>query len=225
MNAGIADRRQMRLLSDTGTGRSFAVVFDDPNYGELAAAIAAAIAGRARTVVIQSDQITGDSWRPLSDELASLLAELKIKQGTFVGLAAGAALVQNLALDNAKLARTLVIVDASLRAHPTRFERMLDAVESRLPFGLPLRLGSKSFNIRAYAHRLRCPMLLVSTSRASSFVNRELRDLGGVAPTAWYVDISGATSTDSEAGKLADIVLAFHDTPAKCPQKNLKEAI
>lgn len=215
----------MQVISDAGSGRSFVVVFDDPAYSDFAKAIAAAIADRARAVVVQSDRITGDSWRDLSSALANLLVELRIKQGSFVGLAAGAALVQNLALENPKLVRTLVIVDASLRAHPSKFERVLDSVESRLPFGLPLRLGSKSFNIRAYAHRLRCPMLLVSTERASGFVTRELRDLGLVAPTAWYVALSDSDAQGSEASELADLVLTFHDTPAKCPQKNLKEAV
>jgi hypothetical protein len=68
-------------------------------------------------------------------------------------------------------------------------------------------------------------MLLVSTDRASSFITRELRDLGLVAPTAWYVALAAASSPHDEAAELADWVLTFHDTPAKCPQKNLKEAI
>jgi pimeloyl-ACP methyl ester carboxylesterase len=222
LSAGI---NEMRVILDQGSGRSFVVVFDDPDYSGLAQAVAAAIAGRARTVVIQSDAVTGDSWSNLADTLTALLVDLKIKQGSFVGLAAGATLVQNLALDNPKLVRTLVVVDASLRAHPTRFERVLDSVESRLPFGLPLRLGSKSFNIRAFAHRLRCPMLLVSTERASSFISRELRDLGLVAPTAWHVALAGASNPQDEAAELAELVLTFHETPAKCPQKNLREAI
>jgi pimeloyl-ACP methyl ester carboxylesterase len=218
-------KKTMQVLLDQGSGRSFVVVFDDPNYLSLAQAVARAIADRARVVVIQSASVSGDSWRGLADDFAAELAELKIRQGSFVGLAAGATLVQNLALDNPKIVRTLVVVDASLRAHPSRFERMLDAVESRLPFGLPLRLGSKSFNIRAYAHRLRCPLLLVSTQRASSFISKELHDLGLVAPTAWFVEIAAAAGRDEEAGELADLVLTFHDTPAKCPQKNLKEAV
>ena len=163
MGVQSAEINQMRVILDQGSGRSFVVVFDDPNYSELAQAVAAAIAGRARTVVIQSDPITGDSWSNLADTLAALLVDLKIKQGSFVGLAAGATLVQNLALNSPKLVRTLVVIDASLRAHPTRFERTLDALESRLPFGLPLLLGSNSFNITAFAHRLRWLILLVST--------------------------------------------------------------
>jgi pimeloyl-ACP methyl ester carboxylesterase len=175
-------------------------------------------------VVVRISSVTADSWRALAERFEALLSENKVRQASFVGVAAGATIVQDLALAAPKLVRTLVIIDASLRPHPTRFERFLDRVEASLPFGLPLRLGSQGFNVRAYAHRLRCPMLLVSTSRASRFVSNELHALGSVAPTAWYVDLRISDAT-SEAKELASYVLAFQDTPAKCPQKNLQEAV
>jgi pimeloyl-ACP methyl ester carboxylesterase len=221
------DAKQVNLvtvLSDQGSGRSFVVVFDDHRYLELARAVAGVIADRARTIVIESAPVTGESWRSLAAEFEAALAAAKVRQASFVGIGAGATLVQNLALDTPKIVRTLVIVDASLRAHPSRWERIVDAVEAKLPFGLPLRLGSKSFNVRAFAHRLRCPMLLVSSQQASRFISNELRDLGKVAPTAWYVQLH-ATSREDEAAELGDLVLQFHDTPAKCPQKNIQEAV
>lgn len=215
---------EVRVVSDQGAGRTFVVVFDDPSYLPLVQAISAAIALNARAVIVQSSSVTAESWRTLSEGVQSTLTALKIRQASFVGVAAGAALVQDLALIASKLVRTLIIIDASLRPHPSRWERLLDALEERLPFGLPLRLGSKSFNVRAFAHRLRCPMLLVSTRRASRFVSRELHSLGEVAPTAWYVRVQ-AERPDEEAAELAEYVLAFQDTPAKCPQKNIQEAV
>jgi pimeloyl-ACP methyl ester carboxylesterase len=214
----------VRVLSDQGSGRAFITVIDDPAYVELAQAISAAVGQRARSIVIQSEAITAESWRALALSFEQSLVSLNIRQASFIGVAAGATLVQNLALENPRVVRTLVIVDASLRPHPTRAERILDGIEQRLPFGLPLRLGSKGFNVRAFAHRLRCPMLLVSTRRASSFVSHELRVLGTVAPTAWFVQLS-ATSDQGEAQELCDLILTFQDTPAKCPQKNLQEAV
>lgn len=212
------------VVSDEGSGRTFVVVFDDLEYLPLVKAIAVTISGSARVVILQSSSVEGDSWRPLAERFEQLLSELKVRQASFVGVAAGATLLQNLALTTPKLVRTLIIIDASLRPHPSRFERFLDALEARLPFGLPLRLGSKSFNVRAFAHRLRCPTLLVSTQRASRFVSRELRSLGEVAPTAWCVQLHSQSGA-AEASELAQYVLAFQDTPAKCPQKNLQEAV
>jgi pimeloyl-ACP methyl ester carboxylesterase len=215
---------EVKVVSDQGSGRAFVVVFDDPAYLSLVLSIGDAIAKSARAVILQSAPVTGESWRGLADTLGAQLTELKVRQASFVGVAAGATLVQDLTLTNPKIVRTLVIIDASLRPHPSRFERALDAIEARLPFGLPLRLGSKSFNVRAFAHRLRCPMLLVSTRRASAFVCRELHALGEVAPTAWHVEVE-SEGFSAESAELADYVLAFQDTPAKCPQKNLQEAI
>lgn len=214
----------VKVISDNGSGRGFVVVFDDPSYLSLVESIASAISLTARAIVLQTTSVNHDSWRELSRVFQDTLGDLKVRQASFVGVAAGAALVQDLTLTNPKIVRTLVVVDASLRPHPSRFERLLDALEARLPFGLPLRLGSKSFNVRAFAHRLRCPMLLVSTRRASSFICRELQALGDVAPTAWNVSV-GADAPNDESRELADYVLAFQDTPAKCPQKNLQEAV
>jgi pimeloyl-ACP methyl ester carboxylesterase len=214
----------VQVISDQGSGRPFITVVDDPSYLPLASEIATAVSQKARAIVIQSESITVESWRALADAFEGTLASLNLRQASFIGIAAGSTLVQNLALENPKVVRTLVIVDASLRPHPTKLERLLDGLEQRLPFGLPLRLGSKGFNVRAFAHRLRCPMLLVSTRRASSFISQELHTLGAVAPTAWFVQLSAASEV-GEAQEMCELILTFQDTPAKCPQKNLQEAV
>ncbi len=215
---------EVRIVSDSGSGRVFVVVFDDEAYRPLVQSIGASIGHSARAVIVQISSVTADTWPALSARFEEILAELKVRQASFVGIAAGATIVQDLALSSPRLVRTLVIIDASLRPHPSRLERLLDRLEASLPFGLPLRLGSQGFNVRAYAHRLRCPMLLVSTWRASRFVSNELHALGRVAPTAWYVAIQ-SNEIAEEARELACYVLAFQDTPAKCPQKNLQEAV
>jgi pimeloyl-ACP methyl ester carboxylesterase len=214
----------LKVVSDQGSGRAFITVIDDPAYRELAIAIAGAVGQRARAIVVETDSISPESWKALALSFEQTLASLNIRQASFIGIAAGATLIQNVALENPRVVRTLVIVDASLRPHPTIIERILDGIEQKLPFGLPLRLGSRGFNVRAFAHRLRCPMLLISTRRASSFISHELRELGTVAPTAWFVQL--ATGSDQhEAQEMCDLILAFQDTPAKCPQKNLQEAV
>lgn len=215
---------EVRIVSDAGSGRVFVVVFDDEAYSPLVQSISVSIAQSARAVIVKTSSVTADTWATLSERFQETLTEMKVRQASFVGIAAGATIVQDLALICPKLIRTLIIIDSSLRPHPSRFERLLDRLEASLPFGLPLRLGSQGFNVRAHAHRLRCPMLLVSTGRASRFVSSELHRLGRVAPTAWYVAIHSDDVVD-EAKELASYVLAFQDTPAKCPQKNLQEAV
>jgi pimeloyl-ACP methyl ester carboxylesterase len=171
---------------------------------------------------VEAPAITADNWRELAQSLERLLASLSIRQASFVGLGAGAALIENLALENPKIVRSLVVVDASLQPHPSTWQRLIDSIERALPFGLPLRLGSRGFNVRAYAHRLRCPVLAVETKRASSFIRSELESLGMLAPTAWTVRLK-AVGGDAEISELGDLVWAFQDAPAKCPQKNRQE--
>jgi pimeloyl-ACP methyl ester carboxylesterase len=211
------------VLSDVGSGRAFITIIDDDRHASLAKEIVGRIATRARSILLRSASVTDRNWSRLSDELVTTLAELQIRQASVVGIGAGATLAQNLALGSPKSVRSLAIIDASSRPHPKRWERYVDWIEERLPFGLPLRLGSVGFNSKAYLHRLRCPLLAITTGDASSFVREELKGLAARAPTAWGVELAGTHREQVE--ELVAALLAFQDTPAKCPQKNLKEAV
>lgn len=208
----------IRVLSDSGSGRTFITVVDDSSYLPFATAVAEKLAKKARSVLLMSASVTAQSWEALSLELSKKLSELNVRQASLVGLGAGATLAQNLALNQPKVVRTLAIVDASSRPHPSRWERFVDWVEEHLPFGLPLRLGTQGFNVKAYLHRLRCPVLVIATGRASSFLREEVHTTALRAPTAWRVILSGPI--DSQIVELSDTLLSFQDTPAKCPQKN-----
>lgn len=112
------------------------------------------------------------------------------------------------------------MVDSPTRPHPTWVERLIDRLEEWLPFGLPLRIGAKGFNIKAYLHRLRCPVLLIATGRVGAFVRSDLQMSALRAPTAWSVSLEG--SEDEQLEQLSEALLVFQDVPAKCPQKNSK---
>jgi pimeloyl-ACP methyl ester carboxylesterase len=214
----------MQVLSDIGTGRSFVTIVDDDQYVALVNAVAGQISQRARSVVLKTPPVLADNWSSIAKDMAEVLSGLGIRQSSFIGVGSCAALAEDLALTAPKSVRSLVVIDSPLRPHPTMWERLVDALERRLPFGLPLRLGSKGFNVRSYAHRLRCPVLTVATRRATQFVKSELAALGNLAPTSWHLSLRGVTETD-EARELCDIVVGFQDTPAKCPQKNRQEAV
>lgn len=210
----------IRVLADTGSGRAFITVVDEEAYLPFATAVAEKLAQRARSVLVMSSAVSAASWQELSRCFNEKISELNIRQMSLVGFGAGATLVQNLALHQPKLVRSLAIVDSSSRPHPTRWERCVDWLEEHLPFGLPLRLGTTGFNVKAYLHRLRCPLLVISTSKASGFIQEEARSMSLRAPTAWRVSLLG--SPDSQIAELSETLLAFQDTPAKCPQKNQK---
>lgn len=214
----------VHVLSDVGSGRSFVTIVDDDCYMELITSVSSRISHRARSVVLKTPPVLADNWRVLAKDMTDRLSGLGIRQASFIGVGSCAALAEDLALSAPKSVRSLVVIDSPLRPHPTRWERIVDAIESRLPFGLPLRLGLRGFNVRSYAHRLRCPVLTVATPRASQFVASELAALGGLAPTSWHLSLKGVSAAD-EARELGDIVVEFQDTPAKCPQKNRQEAV
>jgi pimeloyl-ACP methyl ester carboxylesterase len=218
----LPQQSEIQVLSDTGSGRTFITILDDRSYLPFAAAVAEKLSSRARSVVLMSSAVNVASWEDLSRKFGEKLSELGVRQASLVGMGAGATLVQNVALDQPKLVRSLAMVDSSSRPHPTRWDRCVDWLEERLPFGLPLRLGTKGFNVRAYLHRLRCPVLLIATSKASSFMQEEVRTMALRAPTAWRVFLGG--TEEEQISELSDTLLTFQDTPAKCPQKNQKGA-
>ena len=211
------------VLSDSGSGRTFITIIDDESFEPLARAVADRLSGRARSVLLLSKSVNAQTWHELSDVFASTLARLQMRQVSLVGIGAGATLALNFVLSSPKTVRSLAIVDASSRPHPRWWERYVDWVEEHLPFGLPLRLGSVGFNAKAYLHRVRCPLLAITTAGASSFIREELRTLSARAPTAWGIELKG--TREEQVEELTMALLAFQDTPAKCPQKNMKEAV
>ena len=209
----------LQVLSDHGAGRVFLTLVDDLAYLPLAESVALHVSKKARAVTVASAPVTAASWESLSESLAEILKQLGIRQVSMIGLGGAATLAQNLALAHPKLVRTLAVVDATSRPHPTRWERIVDRVEENLPFGLPLRLGTRSFNIKSYVHRLRCPLLVIGTKRAGMFVRNELESVSRLAPTAWHVMVEH-DDAEQEIDELTTTLLAFQDVPAKCPQKN-----
>lgn len=209
------------VVYDSGAGRPLLFVAEEGIYHRLAEHLATGLSNKTRAIIVRCDVITSENFESLTEQIRTVLSELGIRQAQFVGLGSGATLIQNLALQAVKLVRSMVVIDASMRPHPSAVERVLDSLEQRLPFGLPLRLSSGGFNVRALAHRLRCPVLLVATKRTSSFIKRELRELSYKAPNAWYIDIAGI---NDDCDELTGLISAFQGIPAKSPQKNLQIA-
>jgi pimeloyl-ACP methyl ester carboxylesterase len=191
-------------------------VVDDPAYLPMVEASAGYLERSARCVVLESSAVTGTNWLSLSEQVYAQLLQLGVRQASLIGIGACATLAQSIALREPKLVRSMVVVDAATRPHPSRWERVVDAIERRLPFGLPLRLGMQGFNVRSFSHRFRCPLLLITTRRAGSFVREELRAFADLAPTAWRVDLSAVAD---EGRQVAETLEAFQSTPAKCPQR------
>jgi hypothetical protein len=213
-----ADSPRLEVVSDVGSGRAFVLLVDDEEYTSLAVAVAGVIAAKNRSIVLRSAPVNSTNWSECTSALQQTLKDLSVRQGSFICFGAGATLVQNLVLGEPKSVRSLVLIDSSSRPHPTMMERCVDRVESLLPLGLPLRLGSGGFNVRSYLHRMRCPILVVTTQRAGAFLQDDANTVAACAPTAWRIMLG---TREAEEQLLSEAILNFQDTPAKCPQKNL----
>lgn len=205
----------IKTISDAGKGRPFVIIHEQEAYTEFSARVSQALSERTRTVLLECSRVDDSNWRELSRLLLSKLTELGVRQASFVGFGAAAALVQNVCLEDLKLVRTAAFVDAASRAHPSRFARIIDRLERSLPLGLPLRLRSQGFDAKPYLQRIRCPALVVTTREAGAFLRTEAELLEAKLPTSWRLDLT----EQDEAGELARQILDFQEVPARCPQK------
>lgn len=171
------------------------------------------LSARTRIIVVRSPRVTDTNWGTLGSEFQALLQGLEIRQVSLIGAAATTALVQNLALLQPKLVRTLVLVDPVVRPHPGVLSKFCDWLEMHMPLGLPLRVASPAFDVRPYLQRLRCPVLVVlngsDSNSSGSFIAHRL-------PTGWVLSLAHGEFES----KFSDILLQFQDVPARCPQKN-----
>jgi pimeloyl-ACP methyl ester carboxylesterase len=211
----IAHAMGMTIISDSGQGRPVVLLYDDPGRRQWADAVARALAQRTRVLVLESERVGATNWADLAKEMAALLDRNPIRQASFVAFAAAAALVQNFCLTDLRSVRTVVFVDATTRPHPSLFDRWVDWLEQSLPLGLPLRSSGQAFDAKAFLQRIRCPALIVTSSRAGAYERSEAEVMSRALPTAWEQDLASG----NEAEELAQLVYEFQDIPARCPQK------
>lgn len=203
------------LINDQGTGRPFIILIEGRDYIEFASAAAAAISKRARVLLFETPTITADNWRELAANLITQLGVNSIRQASFVGFAAAAHLIQEVALLDMKSVRTIILVDPTSRPHPSFISRVIDRIEEYLPLGLPLRGERREFDGRALLQRIRCPALLVLSANASSLSRSDVPIMADRMPTCWMVELSNT----SAVAEFADLALEFQEVPAKCPQR------
>ncbi len=210
------DRSVLTIESDSGKGRAFIIVAEpEAQYGELATQLAERLTPRNRIVLIKTPFVEAGNWRELTGKLLQLLGEKGIRQASFIALGEASSIVQSLALTDLKLVRTLILVNASTRPHPTRRARIIRKLEQWLPLGLPFRSDIEGFDSKPLLQRIRCPVLIVSTVGAGKYFHAQADELARGLPTAWQL-----TLNSSEAlSELSDAIEDFQEIPAKCPQK------
>ena len=208
-------QQKVIVRTDTGTGRPCVVVHEAGSALSLVEPLVRDLSNRGRVLLLESPVVSDANWELLADSILELLQTASIRHCSFVSFGACGALVQAVALRSLRLARTIVLVDASTRAHPSQFSRVIDQLESRLPLGLPLRLSASGFDAKPFLQRIRCPVLVVSSPYATPYERAQASVLEAGLPTAWMLSLS----PDKAAQDLSQVVAEFQEVPAKCPQK------
>ena len=207
------------LRDDRGKGRAFVIAFETGSYQTMAEYLFSELSRDVRVLLISVDPIGDDSWRSQTTSLVDAVKNAGVRQASFVGFGAACSLVQNVCLREPKLVRTAAFIDGSSRPHPSRIIRIIDWIERVLPLGLPLRSSSRAFDGRAFLQRIRCPSLVISSSLATPFLRSEADELVSGMPTSWWIELP----REGEIDELGRLIQEFHDVPAKCPQKNVRE--
>lgn len=193
---GVAVRR------DVGTGRSI-VIIDCPaaNPNKLnnrANTLSEALSGSLRVVELEvQPPASGAEWRLIAREIEEQLSRLGIRLCTVVGVGEGTVIAQHLAISHPKLCQSLVLVNPVFQLSETLLSRLAAWVESALPLGLPLRIGSDQFVSAPFLHRLRCPTLVLVSTEISAAAARVMVSMARRIPNAWYQMLT-AEKTDEQ---------------------------
>lgn len=208
------DENLVRVVSEQGRGRPVVILSESGCYREFAAPLFEELRGRTCCLRLEVAEVTQKNWNELTRRLGEVLCARNFRQVSFVAFGDAATLVQNMALTNLKFIRKLTLVDAVTRPHPTWLERLVNKIELALPLGLPLRRESESFDSRPFLHRIRCPVMVVSTSLASPELLLQSQILLSGLPTAWGLNLPENDALEA----LSSSVIDFQNVAARCPQ-------
>lgn len=217
----------VKLINDEGKGQTFVVSYElGSDYADYIDSLTAKLVLNSRIVILELAKITADNWSKVSDAVNDLMQKSQLRLCTFVSFGSACSITQYLALKYPKLLKTMILFDASSRAHPTWFLNLVDEIESKLPLGLPLRFNSKELDTKPFLHRLRLPTLIVTTNKASAHELNEAALLEDRIPTAWRLRLEDKADSVGEKGSgksLADEdinnIIDFQNIPPKCSMR------
>ena len=186
----------------------------------LLAQLRAQLEPSARLIVLELVFAASSNWRAVTERVLTELKNLRVRQATFIGLRDAAVIAQNVALQSLRSVRKLIRLDPPTSPHPSLRERMVSWLESKLPLGLPLRLGNSHFDSRSLLHRMRCPVLAVMSATGTDYHRVQAEQLVAGLPTVWFVELEPQQVVTG----FAPLVMEFEKVQAKCPQKNRRVA-
>lgn len=208
---------ETRIVHDTGNGKAIVCVVEyGSRYHAVASRIVHQINPSFRVILIEVQNFNEETWQERADQLGAVLQSARIRFACIVALGEVGALVQHLYLALPRSVRSLVLLDATTRPHPSFWTRFIGTIEAQLPIGLPFRSTDSVFNGQPFLQRFRCPVLIISTSAASQYQRSQAQILLDTLPTAWKESIPWEHCTDI----VPSLINEFQGVAAKSPQRN-----
>ena len=203
------------LVREGGKGRAVVLLREDGRFSELCKPIVDRLQSRARVLEFAMSRVDASRWEAQSRAVRAALRDAQVRSASLIAFGAAGTIAQDICVSDLRMVRTLVLVDATTRAHAGLLQRLVDKIEKILPLGLPLRLRTRDFDGAPYLHRMRCPALVVTTAGSSSFERAQAELIARGLPTAWRSHLVGSDQSE----ELCERLLQFQDVPAKCPQR------
>ncbi|MCB0317120.1 MAG: hypothetical protein KDD56_00080 [Bdellovibrionales bacterium] len=205
----------VRVIENKGTGRSFIILHEAGRYVEFSHQVTDVLALKSKVLRIEINTVNENNWELLTGEVEKCLDAESVKQTSIVAFGSASTIAQHFTLLNQKKIRSLILVDAETRPHPGRVTKIIDWLENKLPLGLPLRSNSNAFDGKPFLQRIRCPVMIVLSPDANSYLLSESESLLEKLPISW----KSVLKAKNGAEELALLASEFQDVRAKCPQK------
>jgi len=154
------------------------------------------------------------------DSIAAALEQEKLKRLTAIGIGSNAIYLLALTARHRELIRRVLLVSPRLPSVPSR--GLLGLIDRTIPFGLPLKFQRSARDIRTYAHRIRCPSLLLHAPEESAHVRAQSDALAARMPNARTKSLKHPILAADQALSLevCKHIREFIEVPAKRSQKN-----
>lgn len=206
----------IRLIAEHGSGKTIVSVYEKSHSsGQFADAIARSLPDSYRSILLEVDSFDERNWQERARELEDCISGMGLRFACFVSYGSVGALTQHLYLALPRAVRSMVMVDPTTRPHPSRWTRIVSALEEHLPVGLPFRSADSVFNSRPFLQRFRCPVLILTTTTATGYQQAEARILLDTLPTAWHETVQ-STEIDS---RIPELLIDFQAIAVKSPQR------
>lgn len=204
---------EVLLESTKGSGRPVLIFYSDLRYTSVGRAVFSAVGEDRQSLILRTSPVTMDNWKLLAGSISETVRANGVRHAHVVALGDTAIPAQQLYLSDMKGLRSMVLVDGVARLRSNELGRLAGMLDEYLPLGLPLRNQSGGLDSRSFLHRIRCPVLLVTTPLAGTFEKAESRALSAGLPTSWHADAEGKGFPDV----IGLFVKDFLDVPSKCP--------